>query len=392
MTAHQKQKRKKDPYKTFVWVTVIIAAVAVISLGVFLACNALVDAQFNSVTKAIYDQNEADEQAFNLELSEMRAAASQTTTPGEEVTVELPSWEATLDGTVWKIQDEGTAGLENTKTIVISHSALCEGGLMLVNPWHPVSSYFSDANLVSVGSASGWDIPVSDATVKVFPDAFNALQTMYDDAIAAGMTDYIVREGFRTNERQTELFTGVMEGLEDKYSGNILIEETKKTVNYPGTSEYQSGLSFRLGLYNAKDPAVAAQKFQQTPQGQWVTDNSWKYGIIFRFPSDNYPNSQWEDKSYKTGVSIHLDLYRYVGIPHAVAMKVLGYCLEEYLEFLAAHPHISIYEGDVLRYEIVRINVIDQDAYDLPITQISSSYMASIDNMGGIVLAYTYGF
>ena len=73
------------------------------------------------------------------------------------------------------------------------------------------------------------------------------------------------------------------------FGPTILIEETKKTVNYPGTSEYQSGLSFRLGLYNREDPAVAAQKFQETDQGRWVTENSWKYGIIFRFPSDDYP-------------------------------------------------------------------------------------------------------
>ena len=30
---------------------------------------------------------------------------------------------------------------------------------------------------------------------------------MYDDALQQGMTDYIVREGFRSNETQTELFT-----------------------------------------------------------------------------------------------------------------------------------------------------------------------------------------
>jgi D-alanyl-D-alanine carboxypeptidase len=145
-------------------------------------------------------------------------------------------------------------------------------------------------------------------------------------------------------------------------------------------------------LYDSEDPAVAKQALQQTPQGIWITDNSWKYGIIFRFPSDDYPTPQWEDKSYKTGVSIHLDLYRYVGKPHAAAMTILGYCLEEYVEFLIEHPHITVYENDVLRYEIVRINVNDQAAYDLPITNISSEYLASIDNLGAVVVAYTYGF
>jgi zinc D-Ala-D-Ala carboxypeptidase len=392
MTAPKNQKRKKDPYKIFLRVTVIIAAVALISLAVFIACNAWVDKDYHDVVEAIHNKNVTDEDAFNVELSALRASAAQTQAPGEDVTVELPTWEATLGETNWRIEDEGNAGLENTYTVTINHSTLCEGGLMLVNAWHPVSSHFDGTNLISIGNASGWAIPVSDSTVKIFSDAYTALEAMYKEATADGMTDYIVREGFRTNERQTELFNGVMESLSDKYSGNILIEETKKTVNSPGTSEYQTGLSFRLGLYDKEDPNVAKQKFQETPQGIWVTDNSWKFGIIFRFPSDNYPTSAWEDKSYKTGVSIHIDLYRYVGKPHAVAMKVLGYCMEEYVEFLTDHPHITIYENDVLRYEIVRINVSDQTAYDLPITSLSSEYLASIDNMGAVVVAYTYGF
>lgn len=392
MTAHLNKKRKADPYKIFVRITIAIAVIALISLAVFIVCNTMVDSEYRSVVERIHQQNVADEQAFNVELSAMRENATQVVDTGEEVVVDLPTWEAALDGTTWRIKDEGSAGLDNTYTVTINNSTLCEGGLMLVNAWHSVPEYFSATNLVSVGSASGWKIPVADSTVQLFPDVMSALQAMYTDATAAGMANYIVREGFRTNERQTELFTAQMDKLSSKYSGTILTEETKKTVNEPGTSEYQTGLSFRMGLYNKEDPAVAKLKFQETPQGQWFAENCWKYGIIFRFPSVDYPSPQWEDKSYKTGVSAHLDLYRFVGKPHAVAMKLLGFCLEEYVEFLKDHPHITIYENDVLRYEIVRINVNAQSAYDLPITSLSSGYLASIDNLGAVVMAYTYGF
>ncbi|MFH1512750.1 MAG: M15 family metallopeptidase [Bacillota bacterium] len=392
MTALVNKKRKTEPYKVFLRMTIAIAAIALISMAVFLVCNTWVDTEYRNAVERIHQQNVADEQAFSLELSAMRESAAQAVTTGEDVEVVLPTWEATLDETAWRIADEGGAGLENTYTVTINSSTLCEGGLMLVNAWHSVPDFFSATSLLSIGSASGWKIPVTDSTVQIFPDALSALQIMYEDATAAGMADYIIREGFRSNERQTELFTAQMDKLSDKYSGTILTEQTKKTVNYPGTSEYQTGLSFRIGLYNAEDPAVARQIFQDTPQGKWVTQNSWKYGVIFRFPTADFPNAQWEDKSYKTGVSIRLDLYRYVGKPHAVAMKILGYCLEEYVEFLMEHPHITIYENDVLRYEIVRINVNEQAAYDIPITSLSSSYIASIDNMGAIVAAYTYGF
>ena len=390
MTAPKKQK--KDPYKLFLRITIALAVVALISLAVFLACNAWVDSDYRGVVEDIHQQNIDNEQAFNMELEALRASAAQAEPTGETTIVDLPTWEATIEETNWRIEDEGKTGLENTYTITVSNSSLCEGGLMLVNGWHPVPDFFSTDNLISIGAQSRFKIPVQDATVTIFPSAFTALEAMYNDATAAGMTDYIVREAFRTNDTQTQYFTDRMDSLSNKYSGNILIEEAKKTVNYPGTSEFQSGLSFRLGLYNREDPAVAKQKFQETAQGKWVTDNSWKYGIIFRFPSDNYPNSQWEDKSYKTGVSVHLDLYRYVGKAHAAAMKILDMCQEEYVEFLIDHPHISIYENDVLRYEIVRINIADQDAYVLPVTSISSEYQASIDNLGAAVMAYTYGF
>ena len=159
MTAHHSNKRKKDPYKLFVRITVIIAAVALLSFAVFLACNALVDSEYTRVVEDIHQQNIADEQAFNMELSALRENAAQSDITEDENVEELQTWQATIGETNWRIEDEGAAGLENTYTITISNTALCEGGLMLVNTWHPVPDYFSSANLVSVGATSGWSIP-----------------------------------------------------------------------------------------------------------------------------------------------------------------------------------------------------------------------------------------
>jgi len=116
MTAHNKQKRKKDPYKIFVRLTIIIAAVALAGLAVFLVCNAWVDSEYNAIVDDIYDQNIADEQAFNMELDAQRENASQTDVTDTDVAQELQSWETTLEETVWKIEDEGSAGLENPYT------------------------------------------------------------------------------------------------------------------------------------------------------------------------------------------------------------------------------------------------------------------------------------
>ncbi len=389
---HNNPKATRDPYKLLLRIAAILVAVVAVSVAVFLLCNAAVRKDYFAKRDEVDQLNADGEQEFNVKMNTLREAASVTVNPdtGEVTAVEPEYWEATLDETPWRIEDESNTALENVSTVTLDRSELLTGGLLLVNPWHALPSDFSDTALISIGNQSGWKIAVTDGTVKVFPVAYTALENILTAAGDAGFSDYIVREGYRTNDEQTALFNARMEKLSGQYSGDILIEETKKIVNYPGTSEYQSGMSFRMALYNKSDATVAKQKFQETPQGQWFTENCWKYGLIFRFPSDDYPNSSWEDKSYKTSVSLHLDLYRYVGIAHSEAMRIMDYCLEEYIEFLIDHPHICIYKDGALQYEIVRITAEDASTYTVPVPNPASSYIASLDNMGGVVLAYSY--
>lgn len=55
-----------------------------------------------------------------------------------------------------------------------------------------------------------------------------------------------------------------------------------------------------------------------------------------------------------------------------------------------AHPHITVYEDGALRYEIYRISGAEGDSFTLPVPNPASVYQASLDNLGGVVLAYTY--
>lgn len=383
---------KKDPYTVLLRVTVVLVIIAVVSAGVFLVCNTAVQSDYKAKRVEIDKLNEDGEQAFNAQLNALRSNSNAVIDPqtGAVTTADLPFWEVTLDGQTWRVEDEGRADLENINTVTVDRPSLINGGLLLVNPWHPLPSDFNDSTLVGVGKNSGWKIAVTDNNVKLFPPAYEALQSMITDAGTAGLADYIVREAYRSNDTQTEFFNARMTKLSDKYSGDILIEQTKKYVNYPGTSEFQSGMSFRMDIYNKAKPEVGKQPFQESDQGKWFTQNDWKYGVIFRFQIADFPVVGAEDKSYKTGVSTQLNLYRYVGKPHAAAMRVLDYCLEEYIEFLINHPHICIYQDGALRYEVYRIEADVQDSYDLPVPNPASGYIASLDNMGGIVMGYTY--
>lgn len=387
-------KLKRDPYKTLLRTAGILAIVVVVGIGIFYLCSVAVMNEFVSKRNELDKQNAEAEVEFNAKMNALRSNQNASIDPntGEISTADLPYWEATLEDKAWRLEDQGNIGLENTSTISLERSALINGGLLLVNAWHSLPYDFSDADLVSVGTASGYKIQVQDSTVRLFPPAYNALSEIIAAAAEAGHEHYIVREAYRSNDQQTEYFNSRMEKESEKYSGDILIEQTKKYVNYPGTSDYQTGMSFRMDLYSRDDASVNKLKFQgDSEQGKWFTENCWKYGIIFRFPVADFPNSTWEDKSYKTGVSAEMNLYRYVGKAHSAAMRIMDYCLEEYVEFLISHPHICIYEDGKLRYEIVRINMNETDtSFALPVPNPASDYQASMDNMGGIVMAYTY--
>ena len=387
-------KLKRDPYKVLTKLALILAVCVAVGVGIFYLCSKAVERDYVIKRDQIDRMNAENEVEFNTRLNELRAGANSAFSDpisGDTTEENLPSWEKTLDGKVWRVEDEGKTGLENVSTVTMSRSELLQGGLVLINPWHSVPSDYSYEGLVSIGSTSGYKIPVTDNTVQLFPAAYEGLLSLINRCAEAGYDSYIVRQGYRSNEEQTKLFEDAMQRLSSQYSGDILIEQTKKDVNYPGTSEYQSGFAFQMGLYN-RDATIANTlgKFSEDPRGQYFIENCWKNGIVFRFPVDGFPRSDWESKTYKTGISAKLLLFRYVGKAHAAVMRTMDYCLEEYLEFLMAHPHITVYEDGALRYEIYRISGADGDSFTLPVPNPASGYQASLDNLGGVVRAYTY--
>ena len=386
--------KKRDPFSLLARTAGILAIVVAVGVGVFYLCSMAVTNDYIATRDAIAQQNELDEVEFNARMNALRLSATTTIDPstGEVTAVPGEYWEKTLDETVWRVEDEGATGLENTSTITLDRASLINGGLLLVNAWHAMPSDFSDDALISVGQTSSYEIQVANSSVSLFQPAYDALYEALQAAKADGLEYYIVQEGYRSYAEQETLFTTEMESLSSRYSGDLLYEETKKRVNAPGTSDYQTGMTFRLDVYQRGNAELNDLKFlAESEQGAWFTANCWRYGIIFRFPTADFPNSSWEDKSYKTGVSSNLNMYRYVGKAHSAAMTVMDLCLEEYIEFLMEYPHICIYENGALKYEVVRIKISDTaTSFQLPVPNPASSYQASLDNMGGVVMAYTY--
>ncbi len=144
---------------------------------------------------------------------------------------------------------------------------------------------------------------------RIYPD----LQKMFDDMRAQGVYP-IVREGYRSRQRQEELLEAKTKEYENKgYSHSNALKTAKETVAEPGTSEHELGLSVDIN---------AAGGYKNEDIYKWLEKNAYKYGFIMRYPSN---------KQSVTGIEYEPWHYRYVGKEAAKEMYESGVCLEEYL-------------------------------------------------------------
>lgn len=333
------------------------------------------------------ERNDQLEEQYNREMADYQQELNARA--GANAAWPVPS------GNGWEVVDLTNYPLENPQRKEMTRQDVMYNGMLLVNEWHSRPEDFSENLLVNMYSYSkqlGNTLGVRDSEIKLFPDAAQAFYSMIVDAKAQGYEHYVIQDAYRSNERQTELFNAEMAKLESRYSGDALIAATKKKVNYPGTSAYNGGQTAQLILYEYKNDEVNNKVFFQSPEGLWIYENAWRYGIIFRFPLADYPVEGTTDKSYKTGVSVKLQTFSYVGKGNAAAMKVLDLCMEEYIEYLMEHPHIALFENGVLRYEINRQYVGDAEAFQVEVVGNGNvkQMTTSMDNMGYLVNVFEY--
>ena len=373
-----KKQNRRDPIKVMLILTVCLA---VLAAGCMLLGNAISAYRANALS-----QLQAEVEAINEQRDQEYARALAEFEAESQSGANLAWPPQKTQG--WDVVDLTNYPLENPGQITVNRADVMNNGMLLVNEWHSRPEDFSEEALVSIGSYTGGKLQVANYNLLLFPAAINALQEAVTAAAAEGFENYMVDEAYRSYEEQNALFNKYMEQYASRYSGDALIARTKKDVNYPGTSEFNSGLTFTLRLYKRGDTTVNKTTYVETPEGQWLSENCWKYGLVFRFPKTDYPVKGTADKSYKTGVSVSLRAYRYVGKGNAAVMHTLDLCLEEYIEYLQEHPHIAVFEDGILRYEIVRQYVGDAASFPISITNNASSYVTSLDNMGYAITVF----
>ena len=172
--------------------------------------------------------------------------------------------------------------------------------ILLVNAQHPLPDGFSVDDLVKLyGEKRYFGLAASD--ICLTREVFEAADQMFHQANQDGVKGFTITSGYRTEEKQRELYENDEVG----------------TAAKPGTSEHQSGLAFDVTTRHD------GGGFEETEQFRWLSENCWEFGFILRYP---------KGKEDITGFPYEPWHYRYVGVKIAQEIHENGWTLEEYCE------------------------------------------------------------
>lgn len=166
--------------------------------------------------------------------------------------------------------------------------------LFCANKKHPLPDNYQPADLVYVNVTQTH----GDTTLR--KEAADAMVSMFEAAKADGVT-LVLGSGFRDQAYQTNLYNMYVAQSGQAYADSI--------SSRPGYSEHQTGLA--ADIKAPDDGTFLDETFINTPQGQWLYNNAYRFGWILRYP---------EGKEDITGYSYEPWHYRYVGVETATAM------------------------------------------------------------------------
>ena len=192
----------------------------------------------------------------------------------------------------------------------------------LLNKQNPIDEEFEPDDLVAIPSA----FSRKDKTIYLQSTAMMALEAMFNNMVADGITDAYIQSSYRSHSYQAMLFNMY---IEDEMANGLSREEAEIKANKysarPEYSEHRTGLAVD---FTTKSIGGAVDDiFETTEAFTWLKANSWKYGFVLRYP---------EDKESTTGYMYESWHYRFVGLEVASIMYQTGLCYEEYLAIFGA--------------------------------------------------------
>jgi LAS superfamily LD-carboxypeptidase LdcB len=275
---------------------------------------------------------------------------------------------ATSDSVTWNL-DEDTAFLEPSNSYKVSDknifstnisinaslvplsSLKYSENLLLVNKWNPLASNYIPTNLKSVLDKNNKLIVPSKLNyMEINSEALTSLVRMLKAAKIEGYTDFVVSSGYRSMSSQTYFYKNKINYFSKTLSLKDAQIKAATIVAPPGMSEHHTGLAIDITTKELlRTVDHLSQAFSNTPQGKWLSNNSWRYGYVIRYQ---------HDKTKYTGIISEPWHLRYVGLPHSEIMKKNNMCQEEYLEYIKNTKYIKFKTASKKTYEIFYFNLL----------------------------------
>ena len=183
------------------------------------------------------------------------------------------------------------------------------GNLFLVNRDFPISADYVPGDLVKPNVLGG------NETTLLRAEAAEALEELFAAAQEEGYL-LVAVSGYRSYGQQSAIHQRKVEAVGQK--------EALRVSAPAGCSEHQLGLAMDIGR---KKNTNLSKSFGDSPEGQWVAENCWRFGFIIRY------KAEWEEI---TGYMYEPWHIRYVGRDHAARIYELDIPFEYYVAQLRA--------------------------------------------------------
>lgn len=320
--------KKSNKTKDLMHILVAVICVIIIAVAVFIAVGNKDD---NSPQ---YEKTDEISSSEILSSEKEPDSTNDTTAPTEVTTAKQPDESTTVKPT---ITSPITKPLTNSFYDSVKYRSpdavpadIFKHGrnLMLLNRQYELPDnfkwdlvYWANGNSVD---AMYLNCEEHNSVKAVDRAAYQPLKDMFADADAAGVPLQLV-SAYRSIYLQDKLFTrSVNSYMSQGYSEADAINKANYSRTFSGTSEHNTGLGFDI---LQKGNYTLSESFENTAQFKWLMENAENYGFILRYQ---------KDKTSTTGIMYEPWHFRYVGVEHAKKINDLGFCLEEYIEYLEA--------------------------------------------------------
>lgn len=180
---------------------------------------------------------------------------------------------------------------------------------ILVDKDHPLPEEYAPNDLVLL---SNYSLSLNRADLRLSRVCMPAVLAM-TEASRIDNVELVYSSAFRSYSYQ--------QGLYERYVNTRGQKEADRFSARPGTSQHQLGTTIDFGSITPE--------FENTPAGQWLRENAWKYGFSLSYP---------EGKEELTGYMFEIWHYRYI-TPTGTRLEreFFGGLQQHMLEFFNRH-------------------------------------------------------